>query len=157
LTASDALDKLAISWYLLAGNTAGYPVIDKAPTTDAVEDVVYYIAECPGVPSNLSITSLVGKEVLARFTDVLSHVGLRISMLKGIPPDSVAYVFALAGILVEAERLGDTTAPVYRLWLIEEVIEKIASVLEESPDYCSSLLAAAIKALLGLERRILGA
>jgi hypothetical protein len=150
---NERLERIAASWYVLAGNVAGYIMDIRVPMDNVVEEVAYYAIECPGSPSNLELTSILGKDTTAKFLEVLARIGLRPAPLMGLEVDSLAYVFALAGLLAEAEALGDHTAPAYRLWLVEEVIEKVVKVLEKSDDYCTSLLVAALKSLIDEEKK----
>ncbi len=150
----EMLRRITASWYALASNVAGNVLLDvKIPLEDLVEEVAYYLVECPGRPSRLSLASILGKEAVSKFTEVLARVGLRPTPLFGLEPDDIAYVFALAGLLAEAELLGDSTAPAYRLWLVDEIIEKVAEKLKGNEDYCIDLLASALKALIEEDER----
>ena len=147
------LERIATSWYVLASNVAGFSVDVRGPIDNVVEEVAFYVIECPGSPKGLGLSSILGKEATSKFYEVLARIGLRPASFVGLPMDSLAYVFALAGILAEAEALGDNTAPGYRLWLLEEIVEKIIEALDKSQDYCTGLLVAALRALVEEERR----
>ncbi len=149
----EKLRRITASWYALANNVASNVLDIKVPLEDLVEEVAYYLVECPGRPSNLNLISVLGKEIDTKFTELLTRAGLRPVPFFGIQIDDIAYVFALAGLLAEAELLGDNTAPAYRLWLLDEIIENISNRLKENSDYCTDLLASALRALIEEDRR----
>jgi len=148
------LTRIALSWYALARNVAG---LAGVPGDDAglLDEVIYYTEECPGEPGGFTISSILGTSSSARFQELVSMLGLRPSALTGLPSDSLAHLFSLAGVLAEAELFGDAKAPVYRLWLIEEIVEVLASRLEDSDDYCSSLLGRVLSYLAKLDKEVL--
>ncbi len=151
-----ALILIVNSWYMIARNIAGYPLDEESMRgLGVLEGVIFYLTECPGEPNGHSISSLLGKHYAVKFLDLALRAGLRPAASNSLPPDSLAHLFLVAGALAESELMGDTRAPIYRLSLIEDVIEAVASKLKQLDDYCSNLLGNILEALIDADKEVL--
>ncbi|MEB3816588.1 MAG: hypothetical protein LRS46_01405 [Desulfurococcales archaeon] len=138
-----SLEEVSEAYIALGEHLAG---MRSEPSGSEPPLVQAYMLECPG-PFNLSVGESLGREARSTLTDLLASRGLVPVCSPLAPADSLAHALIFAGLLAAAEARGDSSASTARLRLLDEILVPIVERLEGG-DYCSKLLAEALRAIV---------
>ncbi len=152
------LARVSVSYALLARGLLGSVDEDEASEYHvkglATDEVLFFVAECVGEVSNLSLDSLIPRSTYKYYLETAARSGFR--GLVGIPLDSMSGFLIFMSALAEAELRGDDTVSSVRLRLYEEVVNNLIEAMKSRDEPCLRSLAAAIESVAREDLEVLG-